>query len=62
MGRSCRDAGEASMPKLLALQGVLHAIVSLLMPYRAVLNLQGVPTLQFTASCQPHRCRCLCNC
>ena len=33
----------------LALQGVLHAVVSLPAPYRAVLNLQGVPTLQFTA-------------
>ena len=33
----------------LALQGALHAVVSLPAPYRAVLNLQGVPTLQFTA-------------
>ena len=33
----------------LALQGALHAAVSLHAPYRAVLNLQGVPTLQFTA-------------
>jgi hypothetical protein len=31
----------------LALQGALHAVVSLPAPYRAVLNLQGAPTLQF---------------
>ena len=43
-----RLCGEA-----LALQGVLHAVVSLPAPYRAVLNLQGVPTLEFTAPVPP---------
>ena len=37
----------------LALQGALHAVVSLPAPYRAVLNLQGAPTLQFALPVPP---------